>query len=187
MAAPPTVPNRTTQTAALVYKQGDPVHIVHDYPIPTPGDNEVLAKVLYTGVCQSDLHTAHGTAAGPEGAPITSIKLPHLGGHEGVARIVALGPNVKPVDNDIRPGRLVGVRFAARVCHRCEYCLEGQEQYCAKMTNHLHNHDGCFQEYMVLDATYLTLLPDDVDLITTGPTLCAGLTSYRVCSSVTIV
>ena len=128
----------------------------------------------------TDLHTAKGTASGPDGAPITKIKLPHLGGHEGVARIVTLGPNVKPIDDDIRVGRLVGVRFAARVCHRCEYCLAGQEQYCAKMTNHLHHHDGCFQEYVKLDATYLTLLPDDVDIISTGPTLCAGLTSYKV-------
>ena len=49
-------PNRKTQTAALVTEQGGPVKIVHDYPILTPGPNEVLAKVLYTGVCQSGLY-----------------------------------------------------------------------------------------------------------------------------------
>ena len=48
-----------------------------------------------------------------------------------------------------------------------------------KPTNHLHHEDGAFQEYICLDAGYLTLLPQDVDPITTAPTLCAGLTAYK--------
>jgi D-arabinose 1-dehydrogenase-like Zn-dependent alcohol dehydrogenase len=43
----------TKQTVALVRKLGGPVEFVDDYPVPKPGQNEVLAKVLYTGVCQS--------------------------------------------------------------------------------------------------------------------------------------
>lgn len=42
-----------TQTVALVRNLGGPVEFKEDYPVPTPGKNEVLAKVLYTGVCQS--------------------------------------------------------------------------------------------------------------------------------------
>lgn len=42
-----------TQTVALVREQGGEVEFRDDYPVPTPGKNEVLAKVLYTGVCQS--------------------------------------------------------------------------------------------------------------------------------------
>ena len=66
----------THQTVALVRTLGGPVEFVDDYPVKTPGQDEVLAKVLYTGVCQSDLHTRAGTAAGPDGKPITAIKLP---------------------------------------------------------------------------------------------------------------
>lgn len=43
----------STQTAALVRKLGGPVEFDESYPVPKPGRNEVLAKVLYTGVCQS--------------------------------------------------------------------------------------------------------------------------------------
>lgn len=43
------------QTAATVPKLGGGVKFVHDYPVPQPGHNEVLAKVLYTGVCQSGI------------------------------------------------------------------------------------------------------------------------------------
>lgn len=42
-----------TQTVALVRDLGGTVEFKTDYPVPMPGTNEVLAKVLYTGVCQS--------------------------------------------------------------------------------------------------------------------------------------
>lgn len=42
-----------TQTVALVRSLGGEVEFKTDYPVPSPGRNEVLAKVLYTGVCQS--------------------------------------------------------------------------------------------------------------------------------------
>lgn len=125
----------------------------------------------------TDLHTQAGTAAGVDGNPITQIKLPHIGGHEGVGRIIALGP---AVDDDIRIGILVGIRFASRICRRCEFCLAGKEQHCIKSTNHLHHEDGSFQEYIALDAGYLCILPDDVDPASIGPVLCAGLTTYKV-------
>ena len=47
------------QTAAVVGKLGGPVEIRDDYPTPKPGVNEILTKVLYTGVCQSG--ESHGT------------------------------------------------------------------------------------------------------------------------------
>lgn len=164
------------QTVALVRKQGDPIEFVSDYPVPKPGRDEVLAKVLYTGVCQSDLHTARGTASGPDGQPITAIKLPHIGGHEGVGRIVAIGPGIGEKDPLIKLGALVGIRFSSRICRRCEFCLGGKEQYCQSATNHLHHEDGAFQEYCALDAGYLTLLPEGTDPLLAAPTLCAGLT-----------
>ncbi|KAI1359027.1 alcohol dehydrogenase [Xylaria arbuscula] len=165
-----------TQTAATVPKLGGGVVFVHDYPVPRPGHNEVLAKVLYSGVCQSDLHTQAGIASDSHGNPITKVKLPHVGGHEGVGRIVAIGPGC---DDDIWLGMFVGIRFASRICRRCEFCLAGKEQHCIKSTNHLHHEDGSFQEYIALDAGYLTILPYDIDPAVIGPVLCAGLTTYK--------
>ncbi|KAJ9293324.1 hypothetical protein DTO271G3_7820 [Paecilomyces variotii] len=179
--SPDSIPK--TQTVALVRELGGPVEFKTDYPVPVPGPNEVLAKVLYTGVCQSDLHTKSGTAASADGTPITQIKLPHIGGHEGVGRIVSLGLGCEN-DPDLSIGDLVGIRFASRICRRCEFCLAGTEQYCVRSTNHLHHEDGSFQEYIVLDGGYLTLLPQDVDPVVIGPVLCAGL---RLIRSVSLV
>ena len=124
-----------------------------------------------------DLHTKEGTATGPDGKPILKIKFPHVGGHEGVGRIIALGPNCA---SDIRIGQYVGIRFASRICKRCDWCLAGNEQHCPNATNHLHHEDGAFQQYIALDADYITLLSDDIDPVTIGPTLCAGVTAYKV-------
>lgn len=125
----------------------------------------------------ADLHTKAGTAAGPDGNPITKVKLPHIGGHEGIGRIIALGSGCS---DDVKIGSFVGIRFASRICRRCEFCLAGKEQHCTKSTNHLHHEDGSFQEYISLDAGYLTILPDDIDPVVMGPVLCAGLTAYKV-------
>lgn len=42
-----------TQTAAVVNELGGNVQFVTDYPVPIPKSDEVLVKILYTGVCQS--------------------------------------------------------------------------------------------------------------------------------------
>ncbi|KAJ6135192.1 Polyketide synthase enoylreductase [Penicillium capsulatum] len=176
-----------TQTVAVVNSLGGNVEFQTDYPVPVPGRNEVLAKVLYTGrqvdpsstkTKTNNLHTKAGTAAGADGNPITKIKLPHIGGHEGIGEIVALGPDLAK-GSGLKLGGLVGIRFSSRICRRCDFCLAGTEQYCVQSTNHLHHEDGSFQEYIALDADYLTVLPDDVDPRVMGPVLCAGLTAYK--------
>jgi D-arabinose 1-dehydrogenase-like Zn-dependent alcohol dehydrogenase len=45
----------TRQTAAIVRQQGGPVEFDDDYPVSQPGENEILVKVMYTGVCQSGM------------------------------------------------------------------------------------------------------------------------------------
>ena len=47
------------QVVALVRELGGPVEFVEDYPVQKPGQDEVLAKVLYTGVCQSGMESPH--------------------------------------------------------------------------------------------------------------------------------
>ena len=148
------------------------VKVVSIHPSPT-------STIRAEETVRADLHTKNGTSTGPTGHPITNIKLPHVGGHEG---IIALGPNcnTNPTQPELKIGALVGIRFSSRVCRRCEFCLAGTEQYCVRGTNRLHHEDGSFQEYIALDADYLTVLPEGVDERVMGPVLCAGLTAYKV-------
>ena len=36
---------------------------IRDIPVPEIGEDEVLVKVAYTGICGSDLHAFHGKHA----------------------------------------------------------------------------------------------------------------------------
>ena len=131
----------------------------------------------------TDLHTKAGTASGPTGDPITAIKLPHVGGHEGVGRIVGLGSSVSKSNPQLQLNKLLGIRFLSRVCHTCYYCKLGQDQYCLNSRNHLHHEDGAFQQYCVLPVKddYYIPLPDAsvCDPAVLGPSLCAGVTAYK--------
>ncbi|KAI5287213.1 alcohol dehydrogenase, partial [Ascosphaera aggregata] len=53
-------------------------------PVAKPGPDEILVKVIYSGVCHTDLHAAQGDW------PVTR-KLPLVGGHEGAGIVVARG------------------------------------------------------------------------------------------------
>lgn len=171
----------TKQNVALVRELGGPVEIAQ-VDIPTPDVDQVLVKVLYTGVCQSDLHTAEGVAAGADGKPILNIRLPHIGGHEGVGDVIEVGSRVK----NVKVGDRVGVRFSAWVCRDCEFCLRGCEQYCPRALNHLHHIPGSFSQYCVLESTYITRVPKDIDPSVVGPVLCAGVTVWAAIKKMAI-
>lgn len=54
-------PIPSTQTVALVKQLGGELQFDSSFPVPEVKENEVLAKILYTGVCQSGMSTfLHG-------------------------------------------------------------------------------------------------------------------------------
>ena len=94
-----TVPK--TQRGAVVEKPGkDAKAVVKEIPVEEPKEGEVLIKMVATGgmlkfaqvslmiVCHTDLHLQHD-----DWAPMMTMSCP-VGGHEGVGRIVKLGPGV---------------------------------------------------------------------------------------------
>ena len=59
---------------------------VKEFPIPQPGDDEILVKVEGCGVCGTDVHEWKGDPFG---------YIPLVLGHEGTGEVVALGKNIK--------------------------------------------------------------------------------------------
>lgn len=113
-----------TQLAILVDKLGPgaPTRI-GEIPVPDPAslkEGECLIEMDYSGVCHSDLgikdkHYQLSALA----------KLPLVGGHEGVGRIIALSP--QSVNSTFSVGQRVGIKWAAHTCLLCESCSEGRE------------------------------------------------------------
>ncbi|KAK9663710.1 alcohol dehydrogenase [Basidiobolus ranarum] len=132
-----------TQKAAVIESHTKPIEI-KTISVPTPGPDDVLVKIEYTGVCHSDLHIAKNDW------PMAS-KLPLVGGHEGAGRVVALGSNVK----DFKIGDAVGVVCLHSACMNCEYCIQGRENVCPNQNLSGYSVDGTFQEYCVARASHV--------------------------------
>ncbi len=123
--------------AALYYGRRD-VRL-EDVPEPTPGVNEVKLRVLYNGICGSDLHEYYD---GPittrsEPHPLTGVANPVILGHELSGEVVELGPGVE----DLAIGDRVAVE-PVETCGRCAYCARGQYNHCALLAFHGYNRSG---------------------------------------------
>nr|WP_100424092.1 alcohol dehydrogenase AdhP [Sediminihabitans luteus] len=153
--------------AAVVTSFTEPLDVT-ETSIPTPGPNEALVKVEYTGVCHTDLHAAHGDWPVKPTAPF-------IPGHEGVGTVVAVGEGVTRV----KVGDTVGNAWLASACGECEYCETGWETLCPNQQNGGYSVDGSFGQYMVVDSRYCPIIPDGVELSAVGPILCAGVTVYK--------
>ena len=103
-----------TMKAAVVHAFGAPL-VIESVPVPTPGANEVLIRLVASGVCHTDVHAAEGDW------PVKPM-LPFVPGHEAVGDVVAVGPGVVGV----QVGDRVGVPWLYSACGRCEYCGTGR-------------------------------------------------------------
>ena len=156
-----------TMKAAVVRSFTEDLEI-SDVEIPTPGPNEALVKVDYSGVCHTDLHAAHGDWPVKPSPPFTP-------GHEGAGHVVAVGDGVTRV----KVGDRVGNAWLWSACGECEYCETGWETLCPSQKNGGYAVDGSFGQYMLVDARYAPLIPDGVDMAAVAPILCAGVTVYK--------
>ena len=156
-----------TMKAAFVRSFGQPL-VIEDVKIPKPGRGQVLVKIAACGVCHTDLHAAHGDW------PIKPSP-PFIPGHEGVGTVVEVGKGVEHV----KEGDRVGVPWLFSACGHCPHCLGGWETLCEAQQNTGYSVNGGFAEYVVADADYLGLLPDNIGFLEIAPILCAGVTVYK--------
>jgi len=161
----PTIPDK--QWAQVVEEKGK-LPIYKQIPVPTPGPDEILLKVRYTGVCHTDLHALNGDWPLP-------LKLPLVGGHEGAGVVVAKGE----MAHGIEIGDHAGIKWLNSSCLACEFCKTADEPLCADAQLSGYTVDGTFQQYAIGKAAHVTKLPKDVPLDGVAPILCAGITAYK--------
>ncbi|KAI4313866.1 hypothetical protein L6164_026813 [Bauhinia variegata] len=137
------------------------------------GDCDVRFKVLYCGICHSDLHAAKNEWG-------FSI-YPLVPGHEIVGEVTEVGNQVKKV----KVGDKVGVGCLVGACHSCHDCTNDLENYCSKriFTYCSKGSDGTvtyggYSDHMVADERYVVNFPESMPLAAAAPLLCAGITVY---------
>jgi threonine 3-dehydrogenase len=128
---------------ALVKSRREPGLWLGEADVPKIGINDVLIKVLRTGICGTDVHIYKWDEWAQETIPV-----PMTIGHEFVGRIVETGSNVV----DFFPGDLVSGEGHV-VCGRCRNCLAGRRHLCAHTQGVGVNRPGAFAEYIALPMT----------------------------------
>ncbi len=113
---------------------------LEDVEEPRIGINDVLIRVLRTGICGTDVHIYEWNEWARQ-----TIPAPMVIGHEFVGRVVEVGSNVA----GFRPGELVSGEGHV-VCGRCRNCLAGRRHLCANTQGVGVNRPGAFAEYIAL-------------------------------------
>ena len=145
-----------------------------EMPLRELGPEMVAIKILYSGICHSDIHQARDEWF--EGI------FPMVPGHEILGDVTAIGSNV----TKFQVGDRVGVGTFVDSCRECEYCLEGRENYCLRGNVQTYNgrhYDesptyGGYAQDVVVDQNYVLNVSKDLDPAGAAPLLCAGITLY---------
>jgi len=138
------------------------------------GPRDVQIAIEACGVCHSDIHQAEADW----GMDI----FPMVPGHEIVGFVAAVGGEV----TKHKVGDRVGVGCYVNSCGTCEYCSQGDENYCpsASWTYNSYERDGVTPTYggysdtIVVDEHYALRIPEGPDTQSVAPLLCAGITVY---------
>jgi len=122
---------------------------IEEMPIPEISDEELLVKVLASGICGSDVMEWYRIK-----------KAPLVLGHEISGKIVKAGKNVK----EFKEGDRIFVTHHVP-CNKCEYCKKGQHTIC-KTLHSTKFYPGGFAQYLRVPEinvkTGTFKLPDEI-------------------------
>ncbi len=139
----------------------------YSYELGELPEEYVDIKVLYCGICHSDLSMI--------GNEWRSSQYPLVPGHEVVGEVVAAGSMVK----NIKVGDKVGVGWFAGSCMSCSECMQGSQHLCRETENTISGNNGGFADYMRSHWAWAVPLPEGIDLSKVGPLMCGGITVFN--------
>uniref|UniRef100_A0A803M4Z1 Enoyl reductase (ER) domain-containing protein n=1 Tax=Chenopodium quinoa TaxID=63459 RepID=A0A803M4Z1_CHEQI len=144
-----------------------------DFSRRANGEIDITVKILYCGICHTDLHFVkndHGMS-----------KYPLIPGHEMVGTVITTGSKV----TKFKVGDKVGVGTMVGSCRSCDSCGDHLENYCPEMilTYGSTYFDGTptyggYSDIIVVDEHFAVRIPENMALDATAPLLCAGITVY---------
>jgi D-arabinose 1-dehydrogenase-like Zn-dependent alcohol dehydrogenase len=155
-----------TMRAVQVSEAGGPLKLV-ERAIPEPGRGEVRVKVQACGVCHSDMFAVTGGFPG--------VSFPIVPGHEIAGVVDAIGEDVHPWE----VGQRVGVGWFGGHCGYCEPCRRGDMIACQNTGIPGITFDGGYADHVVVPASALASIPDDLGAADAAPLLCAGVTTFN--------
>ena len=160
--------------AIVKYAAGPGNMEIREVPEPSPKAGEVKIKVVYAGICGSDLHIHDSDIAIPVRPPVTV-------GHEFSGVVTELGEGV----TGFRVGERVVSETAFSYCGSCKYCREGWYNLCPERRTLGYWYNGIFTNYTVVPAGRVHRIPDgvsDVAAAMTEPLACVCHAVFDLCT-----
>ena len=167
------VPLSEKMKAAVLREYLSPLSI-EEVPRPrVKGPNDVVVKIVGSGVCHTDVHVWRG-----EAEAVLNIKLPLILGHEPSGIVYEVGGEVP---EKLKPGTPVLVCASSFCGEEDEYTLSGESQLCDKPEwPGLSWRQGAYAEYLhVPHYKYLVPAHGLNDLEAASLLTDAGVTAYR--------
>lgn len=125
---------------------------MEDIPDPQIGPEEVKVKIMYAGICHTDVYEyLYG--------PVTVFNPPLALGHEFSGVVEEVGSKVKGLK---KGDRVTGLPYYP--CWECYYCKQGAWNMCANPKAHGMHINGAYAEYAVFDYRTLYKIADSVTL-----------------------
>jgi D-arabinose 1-dehydrogenase-like Zn-dependent alcohol dehydrogenase len=155
-----------TMRAVQVSEAGGDFELV-EREVPEPGRGQALVRVAACGICHSDMFAKEGGFPG--------VSYPLVPGHEIAGRIESLGEGVEGWE----AGQRVGVGWFGGNCGHCDPCRRGDHISCENLVIPGITADGGYADYVLVAASALAAIPDDLSAEDAAPLLCAGITTYN--------
>lgn len=145
---------------------------IEEVSLPKPAEDEVVIKIAYAGICQTDNKKYQDTE--DKYTPVLKENGPYVLGHEASGIVEKTGVGV----SDFKKGDEVAV-LPIISCGECTYCRKGIPEHCLNMLGiggaagsfsdciRLYREKGiggCFSEYLKLPADNLIRVPDHIPL-----------------------
>jgi uncharacterized zinc-type alcohol dehydrogenase-like protein len=135
-----------------------------EYDLPDIDNEHVDIKVHYCGICHSDLSMINNEWG--------MSQYPLVPGHEIVGEVIAVGSEVKNLDK-------VGMGWFSASCMQCNQCMGGNQHLCGTVESTIVGRHGGFADVVRGHWSWVTLLPEGLDIAKAGPLFCGGITVFN--------
>lgn len=158
--------SRPAHHALAQHTPRSPLERVALADLPPPEGHDVDVEVTSCSVCHSDVHLLDGDWG--------EVARPLVPGHEIVGRVVRAGEHA-----GLALGATIGIGWQSGSCGTCAACLSAREHLCTggKLRTCV-GRQGGFATRVRCDARFCFELPQELDLSSAAPLLCAGLTVF---------
>lgn len=146
---------------AIVLHAPKDIRYESDFPDPSPVAGEVLLKMTYSSICQTDIevwqHDPFGMFDSENSRRPDRVREPRIQGHEAAGIVAGLGDGV----TSLKVGDRVAVENV-RTCGQCFFCRKGRASLCENGRNFGFSDNGGLAELAVWPASLCIKLPDSV-------------------------